>query len=35
MKHDCQHRDSRRSRIRVERKSNAKAKRAFAYMAGV
>lgn len=35
MKHDCQRRDSAKSRIRVNRRNSAKAKRAFAFMGGV
>lgn len=34
-KHDCQHRDSKRSRIRVERRTARQNKRVFAYMGGV
>jgi hypothetical protein len=34
-KHDCQSRDSKRSRIRVERRKAAAQKRAFAFMGGV
>jgi hypothetical protein len=34
-KHNCQHRDSKRSRIHAERRTNRAAKRAFAYMGGV
>lgn len=33
MKHDCQHKDSKKSRIRVQRIAARKAKLAFAYMA--
>jgi hypothetical protein len=35
MKHDCQRRDSAKSRIRVNRKQRLAGKRAFAFMAGV
>jgi len=34
-KHDCQSRDSKRSRIRVERRAGRASKRAFAFMGGV